>query len=220
MEIEYTGRQIVISKKLRTQAATGLERIAKITGASANVHVVLTSEKYRHCAEITVQTRHLKLVAVCEATDMETALHEALSKVEKQAIRHKKRTITQKRRGRQDGQPGAGAPRIRGKAAVAEAALEEQQETPRKKGNGASSRANGQAAVPIVVHSFPLREMVREPHVVRSADSVALRPMTIDEAVKEAEFRDRDVFVFRDKQGDVKVLHRTRDGRMELIEAP
>jgi putative sigma-54 modulation protein len=62
--------------------------------------------------------------------------------------------------------------------------------------------------------------MVREPHVVRSADSVALRPMTIDEAVKEAEFRDRDVFVFRDKQGDVKVLHRTRDGRMELIEAP
>ncbi len=34
------------------------------------------------------------------------------------------------------------------------------------------------------------------------------------------QFRDRDVFVFRDTQGKVKVLHRTRDGKMELIEAP
>jgi len=49
---------------------------------------------------------------------------------------------------------------------------------------------------------------------------VALRPLTLEEAIKEAEFRDRDVFVFRDNQGRVKVLHRTKDGRMELIEAP
>jgi putative sigma-54 modulation protein len=61
---------------------------------------------------------------------------------------------------------------------------------------------------------------IAEPHVVRSLDSVALRPMTLEEAVKEAEFRDRDVFVFRDNEGNVKVLHRKRDGKMELIEAP
>jgi putative sigma-54 modulation protein len=42
----------------------------------------------------------------------------------------------------------------------------------------------------------------------------------LEEAVKEAEFRDRDVFVFRDPQGKVKVLHRKKDGRVELIEAP
>ena len=34
------------------------------------------------------------------------------------------------------------------------------------------------------------------------------------------EFRDREVFVFRDLEGRVKVLHRKRDGKMELIEAP
>jgi len=28
------------------------------------------------------------------------------------------------------------------------------------------------------------------------------------------------VFVFRDPKGKLMVLHRTRDGRMELIEAP
>jgi putative sigma-54 modulation protein len=49
---------------------------------------------------------------------------------------------------------------------------------------------------------------------------VALRPLTLEEAIKEAQFRDRDVFVFRDPKGKVMVLHRTRDGKMELIEAP
>jgi putative sigma-54 modulation protein len=44
--------------------------------------------------------------------------------------------------------------------------------------------------------------------------------MTVEEAVKECEFRDRDVFVFRDKSGKVNVLHRRRDGKIELIEAP
>ncbi len=53
-----------------------------------------------------------------------------------------------------------------------------------------------------------------------SEDAVALRPMTLEEAIKEAHFRDRDVFVFRDPKGKVMVLHRTRDGKMELIEAP
>jgi putative sigma-54 modulation protein len=50
--------------------------------------------------------------------------------------------------------------------------------------------------------------------------AVPVRPMTLEEAIKEAHFRDRDVFVFRDPKGKVMILHRTRDGKMELIEAP
>jgi putative sigma-54 modulation protein len=34
------------------------------------------------------------------------------------------------------------------------------------------------------------------------------------------EFRDREVFVFRDHAGQVRVLHRKKDGKMELIEVP
>jgi putative sigma-54 modulation protein len=49
---------------------------------------------------------------------------------------------------------------------------------------------------------------------------VALRPMSLEEAVKEAAFRDRDVFVFRDHGGQAMVLYRKRDGKMELIEVP
>ena len=75
-------------------------------------------------------------------------------------------------------------------------------------------------AVPVKVHSFPSVVKITEMHVVKSSDSVSFKPLTLEEAVKEAEFRDREVFVFRDLQGKVKVLHRKRDGKMELIEAP
>jgi putative sigma-54 modulation protein len=38
--------------------------------------------------------------------------------------------------------------------------------------------------------------------------------------VKECELRDREVFVFRDKKGLVRVLHRRKDGKLGLIEVP
>ena len=72
----------------------------------------------------------------------------------------------------------------------------------------------------MVVHKFPAVAKSTEVHLVRSDQAVAMRPMTLEEAIKEAHFRDRDVFVFRDPKGKLMVLHRTRDGKMELIEAP
>ena len=77
MDVEYTGRQTTITKKLKLQAEAGLARIAKIVGNSASVHVILSTDKYRHIAEVTVQTRHQKLVARCEATEMVLALRDA-----------------------------------------------------------------------------------------------------------------------------------------------
>jgi putative sigma-54 modulation protein len=75
-------------------------------------------------------------------------------------------------------------------------------------------------AVEVLVHKFPAVSKSTEVHLVRSEDCVALRPLTLEEAIKEAHFRDRDVFVFRNPDGAVMVLHRTRDGKLELIEAP
>ncbi len=76
------------------------------------------------------------------------------------------------------------------------------------------------AEISLVVHRFPAVAKSTEVHLVHSDDAVALRPMTLEEAIKEAHFRDRDVFVFRDPKGRVMVLHRNRDGKLELIEAP
>jgi len=211
MDVEYTGRQTTVTKRLKLQVETGLARIAKIVGNSGNVHVILSTDKYRHIAEITVQTRNQKLVARCEATDMVVALHDALDKLEKQAIRHKKRHATIKRHPKTDVKSVGGKAENDGAGSVAikTAAVKV-----------ATKNSVGRKAVPMLVHSFPSHSPLAEPHVARSNDGVALRPMSLEEAVKEAAFRDRDVFVFRDPKGQAMVLHRKRDGKMELIEVP
>ena len=213
MPVECTGRQVVITKPLRTLAEEGIERIAKVLGKIISAHVVLTAEKYRQIAEVTVHTRACTFVALCEsASSMESALRDALGKAETQATRHKDRLRTRKRQPKQEKLVEEPEVARTGRGSLAEA-------KPALNG-GSNGKNHPQPAIPVTVHSFPARVPIAEPHVVRSLDSVALRPMTLEEAVKEAEFRDRDVFVFRDNEGNVKVLHRKRDGKMELIEAP
>jgi putative sigma-54 modulation protein len=212
MNVEYTGRHTTITKKLKLQTEDGLARIAKILGKSGNVHVILSTDKYRRIAEVTVQTRNLKLVASCEATEMEAALSDALGTMERQAIRHKKKFATMKRHPKLDGKEVA--------VKVAGSAVKPQIEKAPASTKATTKSSVGRKAIPMLVHSFPTRTPLLEPHIVRSTDGVALRPMSLEEAVKEAAFRDRDVFVFRDTKGHAMVLHRRRDGKMELIEVP
>lgn len=221
MQAEYTGRQVTVTSALRKQAEEGLERIAKILGKLTGIHVVLSAEKYRQSAEVTVKTRLHTLVGISESASMETALREALEKVETQAIRCRKKLQAKKRQPKEEkltAEPQL--QRTRRAGAPSKPAAKATEETVAGNGNGHNGKSRGKAVIPVTVHSFPAKTPIAEPHVVRSTDSVALRPMTLEEAVKEAEFRDREVFVFRDNKGAVKVLHRKRDGKMELIEEP
>jgi putative sigma-54 modulation protein len=97
MIIEYTGRHTEVTQKLKTQAATGLDRIATLTGDACSAHVILTLDKYRHIAEITATCGSLKMVAICEASEMGPALHDALAKIEQQAVRHNQKATTIRR---------------------------------------------------------------------------------------------------------------------------
>ncbi|HTZ90311.1 MAG TPA: ribosome-associated translation inhibitor RaiA [Alloacidobacterium sp.] len=220
MQVEYTGRQVTVTRALRTIAEEALERIAKILGKTTGAHIVLTAEKYRQIAEVTIKTRRQNIVATSESTNLETALRAALEKAETQAIRCRKKLHAKKRQPKEEkltAEPSLARPkRAASRPPVSKEAAPEAN-APVKKANG---HARPKQVLPVTVHSFPAKVPIQEPHVVRSADSVALRPMTLEEAVKEAEFRDREVFVFRDHEGNVKVLHRKRDGKMELIEAP
>jgi len=197
MNVEYTGRQYEITPAIRKEVETGLTKIRKILGDKFETKVILTVEKHRHKAEITITPRNGPIVGLAQAGDMIVAVNEALDHLEKQALKYKTRWRSKKRKSHE-------------------------------KWNGQSTREDLQTAVgldekttvPVVVHKFPAVARTTEVHLVHSEDAVALRPMTLEEAIKEAHFRDRDIFVFRDPKGKVMVLHRTRDGRMELIEAP
>jgi putative sigma-54 modulation protein len=215
MQIEYTGRQFAITPSLHAIGDEGVERIGKILGKITTAKVVLSAEKYRQSAEVTISTRLQSIVGLSEATSMEIALREAIAKAETQAIRHKDRLRARKRKPKEEkvAEDSELARTHRPGRAVSLAASAAPET---KAANGSGHKK----PPPVTVHSFPARTAIAEPHVVRSIDSIAMRPMTLEEAVKEAEFRDREVFVFRDNQGALKVLHRKRDGKMELIEVP
>jgi len=197
MNVEYTGRQYEVTPAIRKNVETGLAKIRKILSDKFETKVILAVEKHRHKAEITITPRNGPIVGLAQAGDMSAAVGQALEHLEKQALKYKTRWRTRKRQA--------------GRKLNGESAQHEIQ---------AAVGLSESTAVPIVVHKFPAVAKTTEVHLVRSDEAVALRPMTLEEAIKEAHFRDRDVFVFRDPKGRVMVLHRTRDGKMELIEAP
>jgi len=197
MNVEYTGRQFEITPAIRREVESGLTKIRKILNDKFETKVILAVEKHRHKAEITISPRNGPIVGLAQANDMRLAIGEALGHIETQALKYKTRIRSKKRKSH-------------------------------KKWDGESSQEDlhtavgltETTAVPVVVHKFPAVAKTTEVHLVQSSESVALRPMTLEEAIKECHFRDRDVFVFRDPKGKVMVLHRTREGKMELIEAP
>jgi putative sigma-54 modulation protein len=199
MTVEYTGRHYEVTPANRKDIEAGLSKIEKILRGKLETKVVLAVEKHRHKAEITVNSRVGPLLGIAQAKDMAAAIGQALEHLEKQALKNKTRIITKKRR---DHKKWSG-----------EAADSEPPAT-------AAAVAAASPTVTMVVHKFPAVAKSTEVHLVRSDEAIALRPMTLEEAIKEAHFRDRDVFVFRDPKGKLMILHRTRDGRMELIEAP
>jgi putative sigma-54 modulation protein len=97
MVIEYTGRQTVVTQKYKDQAEAALKRMEKIVGRAAIAHIVLTVDKYRKIAEVTVKQGSQSMVSNCESAEMTIALRDALAKLEQKAIRQKQRTSTIKR---------------------------------------------------------------------------------------------------------------------------
>jgi len=197
MNVDYTARKYVLTPTIREEVETGLTKIRKILGDRFETKVILAVEKRQHKAEITINPPNGPIVGLAETTDMSSAINEALDHLQKQALKYKTKWLSKKRKAGKkfDGQ-----------------SIE--------RNIAASVGLAENATVSVLVHKFPSVARTTEVHLVRTTDSVALRPMTLEEAIKEAHFRDRDVFIFRDPKGKLLVLHRTRDGRMELIEAP
>jgi putative sigma-54 modulation protein len=161
--------------------------------------------------ELTVQARMQTIAATGKADTLDAALRVAIEHAENQARRYRDRRLEGKRLPKEEKvltAPPVARPKSR-------AALVTSQEA-----GEATTAARAKARASIAVHSFPNRTTVVEPYILKSGEAIVLRPMTIEEAVKDAEFRDRDLLIFRNAGGDMFVLHRRRDGQMELVEIP
>ena len=197
MNVEFTGRQYEITPNVRKEVETGLNKIRKILGDKFETKVVLAVEKHRHKAEITITPRNGPIVGLAQATDMLSAVNEALDHLHKQALKYKTKWLSKKRKASKkfDGN---------GRQETLEAAVGLTEST----------------AVSVTVHKFPAVAKTTEVHLVHSKDSVALRPMTLEGSNQRSPFSRSRRLRFPRSERQMMVLHRTREGKMEMIEAP
>ena len=208
MEVEFTARQVSVPRSVRSQAEEGLERVGRILGKTARASIIFRAQRHLQIVELTIKARVQTIEAAGKADTLESALRIAIQHAENQALRYRDRQFERKRLPKLDKVLTA-PPVAHPKRGAQPEGLAE---------NGKLTRAKVRTA--IAVHSFPANSTLVEPHILSSGEAIAVKPMTIEEAVKDAEFRDRDLLIFRNRIGELYVLHRRRDGQMELVEVP
>lgn len=100
MRFEYTGRHVVVSPAIRKHVEDHFKKLAHIfNDSTANTHVIIDVEKNRHIGELIVHWREHTLTAKDINADMYMALSRAIDKIEKQALKLKKKIIDRKQGG-------------------------------------------------------------------------------------------------------------------------
>jgi putative sigma-54 modulation protein len=98
MRIDFTGRQMEVSPDLRRYTEERLRKLSRVLRDRFGIHVILTAEKHRRIAEITLKLREHTLVGVEVTGDARSSINGALDKLERQAVRLVARRRTRKRR--------------------------------------------------------------------------------------------------------------------------
>ncbi len=103
MNVHYTGRQAELSGPQKKKLETRFQKLQKILGPwhEPEAHVIVSLQRGRYAAEVTLQYRHQTLVVERSGPDLFNVVHEALEKIEQQLIRNKDRWRERKRRAKE-----------------------------------------------------------------------------------------------------------------------
>src|ERR671939_1022423 len=97
MNFEYTGRHVEVTPTLRRHVEDHFQKLEHIfNDTTARAHVIMEVEKNRQMGEVLVHWREHTLTATDINADMYQALSRAIAKIEKQAVKLKKKIIDRK----------------------------------------------------------------------------------------------------------------------------
>ncbi|MCP4683590.1 MAG: ribosome-associated translation inhibitor RaiA [Desulfobacterales bacterium] len=88
MDITVTFRHTEPIESLKTYAEEKVFKIKKYLDSSLKAHIVLSVEKFRHEADVTLNVNGTWIKAVEETGDMYSAIDQVMDKIEKQVKRH------------------------------------------------------------------------------------------------------------------------------------
>lgn len=129
MDFEYTGRHIDVTPALRSHVEEHFGKIESVfeNATTARAHVIIDVVKNRHIAEILLHWREHTLTAKDTNADMYQALTRCIDKIEKQALKLKKKIIDR----RQEAMPTSAVAPDMSPDASEEAAAAELEASPR-----------------------------------------------------------------------------------------
>jgi len=89
MKITYTGRQVELAPAQLKKLETRFAKVGKLLDGrkECEAHVILSLERHLHQAEATINYHHHQLVGIGSSNDLFTAIHSAIEKLEKQAVK-------------------------------------------------------------------------------------------------------------------------------------
>ncbi|MBI3081002.1 MAG: ribosome-associated translation inhibitor RaiA [candidate division NC10 bacterium] len=114
MQLSITGRNLEVTEALRNYAAEKLGKVKKFLDAVTAAHVILSVEKYRQIAEVTLRVRDLTIRAEESTPDMYSSLDLVVDKIERQIRRYKGRIVRHWARGGERGIREGGGRRASG----------------------------------------------------------------------------------------------------------
>lgn len=99
MLIQITARHVEVPAKLKSYIESRVEKLDKFLDGITDVHVTLSSEKYRQIAELNVHGRGNVYLSATEASeDLKSSVNQAIDKIEGQAKKRRAKKIDKKRR--------------------------------------------------------------------------------------------------------------------------
>jgi putative sigma-54 modulation protein len=100
VKIEFTGRQTEVPAEIRRLAERKIEKLTRVLPGITRAHVVVTADKHRQIAEVSIRSKHLDLTAQDESSDLGASLSTVMQKLTRQVQRHIGRLRERKRDGR------------------------------------------------------------------------------------------------------------------------
>ena len=189
MRLELTGRHVDITPALRRLLERKLSKLERVLNNSVvSAQAVLTREKYRHRAEITLHARGEKFLhGVGNTGSWEASVADAIEKMLQQAQRVKGKWQERKRRG------------AKGAAIVPAAETE-------------------RAAPPRAAAAAARRERVRMPRILRASRQAIKSMSVADAAREIDQTGDGVVVFRDLETEAISVLYRRSNGELTLVE--
>lgn len=191
MRINVTFRHMEATDALREHAEKRLRRLAKYVHRPIDAHVILSVVKRRHIAEVVLNADRATMTAKEETGDLYSAIDLAGAKLEQRARKHTEKLTNHKL-----------SPRSRRLPEIAPEPPAPVREVPGLRMDVLRSDSFGRRKGPEVMQTKRL----------------AVKPMSVEEAVLQMDLMSNEFLVFRNAATDtVSVVYRRKDGHYGLI---